>query len=119
MIKLVFGDQKMLINKMVEKIVKEHLSEVNEFNYVVYDALKTPLFEIVNEAETVSFFDEKKVIILNNAYFLTGENPSLDFEQNFSEFENYMDNEIENVILIITVEKEKLHERKNIVKKLI
>ena len=40
MIYLVYGDQAMLVNKMVDKLAKDTLKDINEFNYVSLDAIK-------------------------------------------------------------------------------
>lgn len=118
MIYLVFGEQELMVNKLVDKLAKETLKEIDEFNLVNFDACKTPLYEIVNDAMTLPFMCDKKVVWAKNCYFLTGENPKLDFEQSFNELEDYLDNQNESVTLIFSVVATKLDERKNIVKKI-
>lgn len=118
MIYLIFGEQKLLINKLVDKITKESLVEINEFNFVVYDATKTPLFEIINDAESMSFLGDKKIIVIDNAYFLTGENVKVNFEQSFEELNRYLESPTESTVLIFTVTASKLDERKSLVKTL-
>lgn len=115
---LIFGEQELMINKLIDKLSKETLGEIDDFNLVVFDAYKTPLYEIVNDASTLPFMTDKKVVVIKNAYFLTGENPKLEFEQTFEELEEYLDNQNEGVTLIFSVVGNKLDERKKIVKKI-
>jgi len=116
MIYLVFGEQELMINKLVDKLAKETLEEIDDFNLVTFDAHKYPMYEIVNDASTLPFMTDKKVVVIKNAYFLTTENPKLEFEQSFEELEEYLNNENEGVSLIFSVVSAKLDERKSLVK---
>jgi len=118
MIYLVFGEQELMINKLVDKLAKETLEEIDDFNLVTFDAHKYPMYEIVNDASTLPFMTDKKVVVIKNAYFLTTENPKLEFEQSFEELEEYLNNENEGVSLIFSVVSAKLDERKSLVKKI-
>lgn len=118
MMYLVFGEQELLINKMIDKLAKSELEVVDDFNLVVFDSYKTPLYEIVNDASTLPFMADKKVVVVKNSYFLTGEAPKLDFEQSFNELEEYLDNENMGTVLIFSVIASKLDDRKSIVKKI-
>jgi len=118
MIYLVFGEQELMVNRLVDKLVKETLEKIDDFNLVTFDAYKYPLYEIVNDAETLPFMSDKKVVVVKNAYFLTGENPKVDFEQSFDELEEYLDNQNDGVTVIFSVISPKLDERKNLVKKI-
>ena len=118
MIYLVFGEQELMINRLVEKLAKETLGEIDEFNLVTFDAYKYPLYEIVNDASTLPFMSDKKVVVVKNSYFLTGENPKVDFEQSFNELEEYLNNQNDGVTVIFSVVSAKLDERKSLVKKI-
>ena len=118
MIYLVFGEQYLMVNKLINKLAKETLGEIDDFNLVTFDACKSPLYEIVNDASTLPFMSDKKVVVVRNCYFLTGENPKLDFEQTFDELDEYLDNQNEGVTVIFSVITSKLDERKSLVKKI-
>lgn len=118
MLYLIFGEQELMINKLIDKIAKETLSEVDDFNFIRFDAYKTPLYEIVNDAYTLPFMSDKKVILVKNSYFLTSEAPKLTFEQSFNELEEYIENQNEGVTVIFSVIANKLDDRKSIVKKI-
>lgn len=117
MIYLVFGEQELMVNKLVDKLAKETLGEIDDFNLVVFDGYKTPLYEIVNDAYTLPFMSDKKVVVVKNSYFLTSENPKVSFEQSFNELEEYLETQNEGVTVIFSVISGKLDDRKSLVKK--
>jgi len=116
MIYLVYGDQAMLVNKMVDKLAKDTLKDVNEFNYVILDATKNISDELNDELNLLPFGDDKKVVSLINSYFLTANNVECLIQS--SDLEKYINNETEGITLIISVVNAKLDEKRNIVKKL-
>lgn len=118
MMYLVFGEQELMVNKLVDKLAKESLEEITDFNLVTFDGYKIPLYEIVNDASTLPFMSDKKVVVVKNSYFLTNENPKLDFEQSFGELEEYLENQNSDVTMIFSVLSSKLDDKKNLVKKI-
>ena len=118
MMYLVFGEQELLVNKMIDKLAKSELGEIDDFNLVVFDGCKTPLYEIVNDASTLPFMADKKVVVVKNSYFLTTENPKVDFEQSYNELEEYLDNENSGVVVIFSVVSSKLDDKSPLVKKI-
>lgn len=116
MIYLVYGDQEMLVNKMRDKLAKEYLGEINEFNLVNLDALKNTNLEISDELNSLPFGDDKKIVSLSNCYFLTNNNSECSCDS--SVIDSYIDNETIGVNFIISVVNNKLDEKRNIVKKL-
>lgn len=118
MMYLVFGEQELLVNKMIDKIVKSELEVIDDFNLVTFDCYKTPLYEIVNDASTLPFMADKKVVVVKNGYFLTTESPKLEFEQSFNELEEYLENQNEGVTIVFSVISAKLDDKKALVKKI-
>ena len=118
MVYLVFGEQELLINKMIDKLAKSELNEIDEFNLVFFDAHKTPLYEIINDASTLPFMADKKVVVVKNCYFLTNENPKLEFEQSFNELEEYLETDNKDTSIIFSVVSTKLDDKKPLVKKI-
>ena len=69
MMYLVFGEQELWVNKMIDKLANSELTEIDDFNLVVFDGYKTPLHEVVNDASTLPFMADKKVVVIKNSYF--------------------------------------------------
>ena len=117
MVVLVYGIQDVRVNSKVNEIVKEFLNdEVNEFNCVTYDPEKISLQDIINDANTLPFGFDKKVVIIKNPYFLSSsKEPKLSFEVNYSVFEEYIKNYNEDSLVVLSYVGE-IDNRKAIVK---
>ena len=58
MVYLLYGTVDYLINKAIDKIVNDN--KINEFNINKYDLTNSLLTDIVNDASSMSLFDDKK-----------------------------------------------------------
>lgn len=113
MIYLLYGIEKLLIDKETDKLINNY--NINKDNIVKYNLENTSINLIIEDAETYSMFDDKKIIIIENSYIFTGKKGT---EQNIELLENYFNNYNPDTILIFTVISEKLDERKKIVKQI-
>lgn len=105
---LIYGANYTLVNKEIKKIT-------NNYNDIVcYDLSNDNISLLLDDASCMSIYNEKKVIVGENAYFLTSQNTNVD--HNIEYLTKYLNsNEHENTI-ILSVISEKLDERKKIVK---
>ncbi len=100
------------IKESIDKIAREN--KFSEEEKIKYDALNTPLDRVVEELDTFSFLVNKKLLILDNAYFLSPTKVKGYSVDNTESLEKYLNNpNPDNVLIIIT---DKLDERKKIVK---
>ena len=113
MVYILYGTINYLINKEIAKIIKDN--NIEGININKYDLNNTYLTDIINDASSMSLFNDKKIIIVNNSYIFTGTTKK-NLEQNTEELENYLNNINDNTILIFIVNNEKLDERKKITK---
>lgn len=113
MIYILYGTINYLINKEISKIIEDN--NIDEVNINKYDLTNTYLTDIINDASSMSLFDDKKVIIVNNSYIFTGTTKKA-LEQDSTILENYLNNINDNTILIFIVNNDKLDERKKITK---
>lgn len=70
---LLYGSEPFLINQTLQKLLKNRVGEVSQMNTIYYD-FTSPSFSMISfleEADTMSFFSEHKVMILQNCVFLT------------------------------------------------
>jgi len=116
MIYLVYGDQELLVNKMVDKIAKDTLNDIDEFNYVSLDAKKNSATQVLDELTSFCFSSDKKVVSLTNSYFLTNNTSEEPYDYNL--LETYLEDETDGTTFIISVYSQKLDEKRTIVKKL-
>ena len=107
MIYLLYGNKDYRINNEIKKITKN----IDKINITKYDLNVDDIKEIINDAETYSLFEDKKIIIIENANMFTG-STSKDSEI----IEKYIKNENPLTTLILIVRGEKIDSRKKITK---
>ena len=116
MIYLIYGDQEMLVNKMIDKIAKDNLGTIDDFNYVLMDATKSMVQEVDDEINSLPFGSDKKVVAITNCYFLTTNNAECLYTSDH--LAKYIDNPTDGVDVLISVISNKLDEKRTVVKKL-
>jgi DNA polymerase III subunit delta len=116
---LLYGTESFLIHETVQLIINQVLTEdEKDFNFSTYDMEETPVEVALEDAETFPFMGDKRVVILQNPYFLTAEKQKEKVEHSIMKLEEYVDNPPSYTILILTAPYEKLDERKKITKEL-
>ncbi len=114
MLYLLYGTENYLIKKEIDKILNANSIEkinVSEYNLEI-DNFK----DIIEDANTISLFADKKAIIVNNSYIFTGK--SIKNENDSELFLDYFKNVNPDSIIIFIVDSEKLDERKKLVKEI-
>lgn len=116
MIYLFYGTEPFFIKKEIKTIMKNN--QIEELQCSQYDLESELIDTVIEDASTVCLFALNKLIVANNAHFLTGTTVKKGIEQNIDSLDTYLEHINPDTILIFTVLKEKLDERKKIVKKL-
>lgn len=111
---VLYGEEHYLLQKALQDIVSKYVQDENDFTKAVYDAAATDIQVILEDATTIPFFSEHKVILVHHANFLSTNN---DTTIDVSALEQYLDHPMESTILILLGDFEKLDARKKIVKK--
>ena len=112
---VLYVEEQYLLQESLSRIVKTHLSDVNDLNRIIYDADPTDMEVILEDAMTIPFFSDCKVILVYHANFLTASNErAIDT----TALERYLDQPMETTVLILIGDFEKLDARKKIVKKI-
>ena len=114
MLYLLYGTENYLIKKEIDKILNANSIEkinVSEYNLEI-DNFK----DIIEDANTISLFADKKAIIVNNSYIFTGKSIKSDNDPEL--FLDYFKSINPDSIIIFTVDSEKLDERKKLVKEI-
>lgn len=114
-----YGSESYLIQEFVQRLT-EHLIEPEQRAFAVgrYDLAETPIDEVIEEAETLPFLAERKLVVASGAAFLTGAKESGKVEHNMDRLTAYLKAPAEFTVLVLTVSADKLDERKKIVKAL-
>ncbi len=107
MVYLLYGTKQYRINEEIKKISKN----IDKMNISRYDLNNDALKNVIDDCETYSLFQDKKIVIADNANVFTG-TTSKDSEI----IEKYLNNINQSTILIFIVHNEKIDSRKKITK---
>jgi DNA polymerase-3 subunit delta len=114
-----YGTEKYLqhefINHVIDKLVEP---EQRPFAVSRYDLSETSLDTVLDDAETMPFLADKKIVIAKNALFFTGAKESTKVEHRIERLLDYMKSPVDYAVIIFVIESDKLDERKKIVKAL-
>lgn len=114
---LLVGTEHYIIEDTVQQIIDNTLTEEErEFNLSKYDMKEHPVEIAIEEAYTFPFFGEKRVVIINDAYFLTANKEKTKVEHDLKQLEAYLQQPSPETVLIIIAPYEKIDERKKLVK---
>ncbi|GGB04508.1 DNA polymerase III subunit delta [Macrococcus hajekii] len=105
-----------LVAEKTDAIVKELLPEVDEFNFAKYDMLETPVQAVIEDAMTIPFLSDLKVIVVKNSYLFTGDKPRTAIEHHLDTLAEFIEHFKGPNVVIFEVLNDKLDERKKIVK---
>lgn len=107
MIYTLYGEDTFGINKFINDLMKKEQIE----DKITYDYEECNIKDVLEECSYNDLFGNKKLVVLNNANFLTGKTTLND-----DSLESYVNNPNELTILILKVNEDKLDERKKLVK---
>lgn len=114
---LLIGKEAFLMQETVQLIVAAALiEEEKDFNLSVYDMEETSVEIALEDAETLPFIGDKRVVIIKNPTFLTSEKKKEKMEHRIDKLDQYMNSPAPYTILIFLAPYEKLDERKKITK---
>lgn len=117
---LLYGTESFLIHETKQLLHTHVLDEdVSDFNFSSYDLEETPIEAVLEDAETLPFLGEKRLIFLHNPGFLTSEKKTKEkVEHNLSRLEEYIKQPSPFSVIVFIAPYEKLDERKKITKEL-
>ncbi|WP_044747677.1 DNA polymerase III subunit delta [Bacillus alveayuensis] len=112
-----YGKETFLLSETV-RLMQEHAipEEERDFNFSMFDMEETEIDTAVEDAETLPFMGEKRVVVIKNPYFLSTEKKKEKVEHHLERFERYIEEPSPFTILALIAPYEKLDERKKITK---
>jgi DNA polymerase III subunit delta len=114
-----YGTEKYLqqefIQHMIDKLVEP---EQRSFAVSRYDLIEISLDTVLDDAQTLPFLADKKIVIAKNALFFTGAKESTKVEHRIDRLLDYMKSPVDYTVIVFVVDSDKLDERKKIVKSL-
>ena len=113
---LIYGEDSFIVRSKTKQVIAKY--GVDDFNLNNYDAEETNISNAINDASTIPFMSDKKIVIIKNAYFLTNEKIKKEINHDIDSLVRYINNPVKETILIINAPYVKLDERKAITKAL-
>ncbi len=99
--------------------LKKALPDLDEVSVIRFDLEETPIDVVIEEADTLPFLEERKLIIAGNASFLTGKDKSKEkVIHNLELLEAWLANPSPTAVVVFIAPYEKLDARKRILKKM-
>ena len=119
MVYFIYGNQSPTIKSQIKKIVAATLgSNVDEFNFVKLDGNNVLVQDAVDECRYVSLGYDKKVVSLENCYFLSKPKPKnkIESEQDYGLLEKYIKEENnDECAFILSITSSSLDEKNKII----
>ena len=109
---LLYGLEDYLIQEEIKKIIEK--DKIEEININKYSLENNMIDNVIEDATTISLFQDKKVIIVENAYIFSGTTNKKLPEQNTDLLLDYLNHPNPNTVLIFTLIKDKIDTRKKI-----
>ena len=114
---LIVGEENFFIDETI-RILKSSFTE-EQVELITFDLDEQPLDFVLDEADTIPFFSEKKIIIAKNASFLKAtEKGKEKIEHDFKRFESWLNYPSDTAVTIFVAPYEKVDERKKVTKQL-
>ena len=113
---LLYGSDTYQIKQKTERLMTD--LGVDEYNVTSYDAEEVNIEDALQDASTIPFMADRKLVVVKNATFLTNDT-KVQMKHNVEALRRYLDNPVEETVLVIQVPSSKLDKRKAIVKMLL
>lgn len=114
---LFFGKELFLHTETMRLLEEHSISESErDFNFSIYDMEETEIDNAIEDAETLPFLGDRRVVVVKNPYFLTAEKKKEKIEHNVKRLEAYLEEPAPFTILAFFAPYEKLDERKKVTK---
>lgn len=115
---LILGEQAILRQRAVTAFTELIPADQQVMNVGNYDMEVSPLALALDDAMSAPFFGERRLVVINKPYFLTGDNKNKKLEHDVDGLLDYLAHPEPSTVLVINAPYEKLDSRKKIVKRL-
>lgn len=116
---VVLGTETYLAENLKKAFTQNALSpDELDLNFSSHDMEETSLGAVLNDAESIPFFGDRRLVFVNRPVFLTGEKAKQKVEHNVDELTAYLQHPSPSTVLVFFAPYEKLDQRKKVVKQL-
>lgn len=118
MIYVILGTQGILQQQARDAFMNLIPETERVMNVGSYDMETTPLSVALDDAMSAPFFGERRLVLINKPYFLTGNPAKVKVNHDLDAFKNYLEHPEPSTVLVLMAPYEKLDNRKGLVKEL-
>lgn len=115
-----YGQETYLMQQFIDGFIKLIIDPTHkDFAISKYDLTNTSIQSVIEDVETLPFMVPRKIVIAQDAAFLTGAKEgakALKVEHHIERLLDYIQSPVDYSILILTVQADKMDERKKLVK---
>lgn len=116
LLQLLYGTNIIRIEDEVKKIAKTYVGDLDDFNFTRLNYKDTSIETIIEEAQTLPFLSDRKVIVVEEAILFTGQKETGSLKHNIDPLIDYLANKKDDTLLIFVVHSDKLDKRKKVTK---
>jgi DNA polymerase III subunit delta len=113
---LILGEQDYLINQIKNQFTSLIPQAERSMNLATYDAESQNISTAIDDAMSLPFFGEHRLVIINNPYFLSGAKSKTNIDQDIDGLIEYVKHPQESTILVIIASYSKIDARKKVTK---
>ncbi|MCP0886452.1 DNA polymerase III subunit delta [Ligilactobacillus sp. WILCCON 0076] len=113
---VILGTESYFINEAKNALLNVIPKEDFDVNVGTYDMETTPLTVALDDAMTIPFFGDRRLIFIKQPFFLTGDSKKRNIEHNLDELLGYLKQPQPSTTLVFIAPYEKLDERKKVTK---
>ncbi|CAD2074063.1 DNA polymerase III subunit delta [Jeotgalicoccus coquinae] len=116
LLQLLYGTNIIRIEDKIKSIAREYVGTLDDFNYTKLNFKETPVEQIIEEAQTLPFLADRKVIVVEEAVLFTAQKTGTAVNHNIDLLIDYLKNKSDDTLIIFAVITEKLDKRKKVTK---
>lgn len=116
LLQLFFGTNIRRINEKSIKLAAEYVDEIDDFNVIKMNLKEHTIEALVDEAQILPMFSDRKVIIVTDAFVFTGQKVRAEVKHNIDLLIEYIENKNDDTLIIFEVYSESLDKRKKLTK---
>ena len=118
LLQLFFGTNIRRINEKSIQLATDYVDEIDDFNVIKMNLKEHTIEALVDEAQILPMFSDRKVIIVTDAFVFTGQKVRAEVKHNIDLLIEYIENKNDDTLIIFEVYAESLDKRKKLTKKM-
>src|SRR5690625_2436701 len=108
LLQLVYGTNIIRIEDKIKTIAKDYAGTLDDFSYTKLNYKQTAIEQIIEEAQTLPFLTDRKVIVIEEAILFTAQKASTAVNHNIDLLIDYIKKKSDDTLILFVVHTEKI-----------